>query len=189
MINGMLPMIFCLLAKTDPAKGLGLDKSGFWLTFWTTATFLVVLIILWKFAWKPILVALEERSEGIRSDIEGAESSRVEAQKLKAEYRGKIEGARDQVTELIEEGRRDAAKVRDDMVAEAQKEATAIRERAQRESELSKAQALETIWDTAADLSTELAGKIIEKSLNADDHKKLVDDVVSRYKAMSAGGA
>lgn len=179
---GYVPARF-VLAAGDVGAGLGIDAGGFWLTFWTLATFLVVMVVLWKFAWTPILEALDARSEKIRSDLDGAENAKLEAEKALAEYQAKLAEVRDEVKEIIEEGKRDATKVKEDIVNAANQEAKEIRERASRETGLASAKAFEELWETATDLSTELAAKIISKSLTAKDHQKLADEVIEKYKA------
>jgi F-type H+-transporting ATPase subunit b len=152
------------------------------------ATFLIVLGVLWKYAWTPILEALDARSERIRSDLDGAENARAAAEQVKAEYDEHLGGARDEVREIIEEGKRDATKVKEDIVAHANQEAQEIRERASRETGLAQAKAFEELWETAADLGTELAGKIIAQSLSASDHRKLAEEVIDQYKAAVGKG-
>ncbi len=174
--------LLTVLAAGDVGAGLGVPPS-FWLTFWTLVTFLIVLAVLWKYAWAPILEALQARADGIKADLDGAENARVGAEKVKAEYDGQLGGARDEVREIIEEGKRDATKVKDDIVSHANDEAKEIRERAARETALAQAKAFEELWETAADLSTELAAKIIAKSLTPTDHHKLAEDVIEQYKS------
>lgn len=181
----------CLLAAGggggDP-MGFEFHPNAFKLSLWTFVTFVVVLVLLWKFAWGPILQALEERSEGIRNDIEGAEKNRTEAEALKADYQSKLDKAREEVIEIVEEGKRDAAVIKDETLSEARDEASKIKERAERETKLGRDKALEEVWDTASELATELAGKLIARDLKADDHKDLIAEVVEQYKAAAAGG-
>lgn len=150
-------------------------------------TFITTFLVLRMFAWGPILKALDERTEKIQGDIDGAEKSRTEADALKADLEQQLSGAREQVVAIVEEGKRDANVAKDEILGEARDEAKAIKDRATRETELAAKGALENVWDTAADLSTDLAGRIIGKSLDSKDHQELILSVIGEYKAAQAG--
>ena len=165
---------------------MGFDPHAFKLTLWTFVTFVVVLAILWNFAWGPILAALAERSAKIKSDIEGAEAGRAEANALKADYQAKLDHARAEVVGIVEEGKRDAVALKETILAAAKDEATAVKARAEREVALARAAAYEEGWDATAKLSAELAGRLIGRELKASDHTKLIAEVVDRYKSSVA---
>lgn len=162
--------------------GFSADPNALKLTLWTLLTFVCVLVILWKFAWGPILQALKQREDGIRHDIESAQQERSRAEDLKGNYEKKLEQARDEVVEIVAEGKRDATRLKDDLLAEARTEAAAIKTRAQRETDLAEAAAFERVWDTAAELSTHLAGRVIGRELSASDHQALIAEVISQYR-------
>ncbi len=142
---------------------------------------MLLLVILTKTAWKPILTGLQAREKGIRDQIEGAEKANAEAKALLADYQTKVAKANEEARAIVEEGRRDAealkAKLEGDARAEAQKE----RDRAVRDIELARQQALKDIYDEVATLSTDVASRILQQRLDPQSHRKLVDDAVASY--------
>lgn len=152
---------------------------------WTIAVFVGLLIVLRVAAWGPILKALQEREKFIRESIDGAKRERQEADKLLAQYRKQVEQARIEATAIVEEGRRDAEDVKRRIQEETRKESEDMIARARREIEIAGDDAMKKIYDQAAELTVELAGRVIGKSLSADDHRRLVSE--SLDKARSAG--
>lgn len=147
----------------------------------TVAVFVLLLVVLTKTAWKPILNGLQAREKGIRDQLEGAEKANAEAKALLADYQVKVARANDEARAIVEEGRRDAealkARLEGDARAEAQKE----RDRAVRDIELARQQALKEIYDEVATLSTDVASRILQQRLDPQSHRKLVDDAVASY--------
>lgn len=147
----------------------------------TVAVFVLLLVVLTKTAWKPILTGLQAREKGIRDQIEGAEKANADAKALLAEYQAKLAKANEDARAILEEGRRDAealkAKLEGDARAEAQKE----RDRAVRDIGLAREQALKEIYDEVATLSTDVASRILQQRLDPQSHRKLVDEAVASY--------
>lgn len=144
------------------------------LGIWTVIIFLLLLAILYKLAWKPILAGLDERTRTIRDSLQHAEHARKEAERAKEEYEKMMAAARLESQELIAKGRKTAESVRQELVDKAQKEAETLMERAKREIGLEREKALEEIKRTAGELSINIATKIISKSLSAKDHQDLI---------------
>jgi F-type H+-transporting ATPase subunit b len=181
-------------AADDPHGGGGgsLLVPNFYVAGATIAVFVLLLIVLSKTAWKPILAGLRAREQGIRDQIEGAEKANAAAKALLADYEARLAHVNDEARAILEEGRKDAnllkAKIETDAKAEAQRE----RERAVRDIELARQQALKDIYDQVATLSTDIAGKILQQRLDPASHRRLVDDAVASYersrKAPGSGG-
>jgi F-type H+-transporting ATPase subunit b len=150
------------------------------LMIWTIATFAVLLLILWKAAWKPIVDALDARAEKIRGDIDNAERSRQEAERLLVEHREMMTNARNEASAIIAKGRDDAEKLRTQISETANSEAREIAERAKREIELAKEKALMDIKNEVVKVSTEIAAKIIKKNIKPEDHKALIEEALNR---------
>lgn len=158
----------------------GLLKIDFGLLLWTIITFIVLLLILWKAAWKPIVEALDARAEKIRGDIDNAEKSRQEAEKLMAQHKEMMDEAKDESAKIVARGKEEAEQVRNELIEKANKDAKDIAERAKKEINLAKDKALAEIKDEVVMLSTEIASKIISKNINADDQKSLVEEALNK---------
>ncbi len=162
----------------------GLLKVDPGLLLWTIITFVVLVLILWKAAWKPIVEALDARSEKIRGDIEAAEKSRLEAEKLFEEHRQMMDKAKDEAQQVITEGKNDAEKLKNSIVEKANQEAKDMVERARKEITLAKEKALSEIQSEVVTLSTEIASKVIAKNLKPDDQKALVEEALEKLRTV-----
>jgi len=162
-----------------------IDFSGYnWpgdLAVWTAVVFLVVLAILWKFAWTPITQGLEKREHQIADQIAQAEHSNQEARRLLEEYQKKLEAARDEVRGIVDQGRRDAEQLGRQMLDKAKADATAERDRALQQIETATAGALKELAERSATLAVELAGKIVRDRLTPQDHSRLVQEAVAKF--------
>lgn len=155
------------------------------LVIWTFIIFGFVLFILWKFAWGPIVGALDERAHKIHQDIDRAEGLRKEAEGKLHEYMEKLNGLRHEGQEILAEARKDAEHLKQEMLAETRKEAEAIKSRALREVQLAKDQALEDLHKQVTELSVSIAGQILERVLTAGDHEKMVRETIERIKKLN----
>lgn len=158
------------------------------LMIWTIITFVVVLVVLRMTAWKPLMNALEARQQSIEGAIEEAQRVKTEAESLLAKYETMLATAKDESREILEEARRDGAKVQAEIRERAQQEAEDFKERAHREIELAKDGALQEIWGQAASLSTELASRILGRSLEGSDQDRLVRELIGEMKSELADG-
>lgn len=147
--------------------------------FWTALTFVVLVLLLKRLAWKPLLRALDEREERMKEQMRKADEAHQEAERRLAEYQAMLDSARREAQELISKGRRSAEATKDEIVRKAQSDSDQIVERAKQEIALEREKALEEIKRTAGELSISIAAKIISKSLNARDHQELIRDAVS----------
>jgi F-type H+-transporting ATPase subunit b len=156
------------------------------LALFTFVVFLFLLAILWKFAWGPISAGLDKREQGIANDIEGARLRNEEAKQLLADYEKRLSGAAGEVRDLIEQGRRDAEHVKQQILAEAKTAAEAEKERAVRDIESATDQALKSLAERSANLAVELAGKIVGTKLKAEDHSRLIQEAIAKFPAESS---
>ena len=150
---------------------------------WTTVIFVVVVFVLGKFAWAPILTALQKREDFIRESLEQAKKDRDEAQRVLREYSDKIIAARTEATAIVEEGRRDADVLRRKIEEDAKGEAKAILERARREIQIATDTAVKDLYSLSAKLATDVAAKIIRKELNPRDHERLIEESIGELEA------
>lgn len=141
---------------------------------WTLLIFGAVLFVLGKFAWGPLLEAMQKREEFIRESLGDAKRDREAAQARLEEYTAKLETARADATALVEEGRRDAEVVRARIEEETREESQKMLDRAKREIELAKQTALKDLYTSSATLATDMASKILRKELSAAERQALV---------------
>ena len=147
---------------------------------WTLLSFGILLLVLWKAAWKPIVSSLDERAGRIRRDMETAEASRKEAETLFLKHKETIENARDEAMKIISEGRADAERIKNDILEKANSEAQSIVQRAHREIEGAKDKAIVELKTEIVSISTDIAAKIIEKNLKPEDQRSLVEQALQK---------
>jgi len=147
---------------------------------WTLVTLVVVYWILKRFAWKPLLAALQQREEFIEKTLRTAAEDRDRAEALLAEYETRLAAARDEVEAMLDEGRRDAAALREREEARAKEDAKQIVERARREVEIATDTAVKQLYERATQLVTQAAGSILERELDPSDHERLVAQAIER---------
>ena len=146
------------------------------LAIYTFVVFVLLLAVLWKFAWGPIISGLEKREKAIGDRIDQAQQSADQARAQLREYQAKLAGAADEVRGLLEQARKDADAQKQTIVAEAQEAARAERDRALEEIEVAKNQALGELAEQSVDTAIELAGRIVRRQLTAEDHARLVQE-------------
>lgn len=136
--------------------------------------FIILLFILAKFAYKPLLKVLDARRERVANDLETAEKTRVEAEELKAQYSKKLAEARSEATAIVEKANKIGQKVHDDFVAQAQAEKEQLMTSAKQTIENEKQQALTDVRTQVINLATEIAGKVVDQKLNSDADQALI---------------
>ena len=137
------------------------------LAIWTITTFLILVVVLGKFAWKPLIKALEEREQGIRRSIDDATSARQAAESLKNQLQADLSAARDKTNVLIQQAQTDAQKIRDQAVREAEQQSQRIVEQSRKQMEQEKDKALQDLRKDVARLSLEITEKILRQSPGA----------------------
>jgi len=152
---------------------------------WTVVIFLLVVTVLGKFAWGPLLKGMQAREEFIRASLEQAKHDReAAAAQLKA-YEGRILVAQGEATALLEEARRDADAVRRRLQEEAQGEARQIVERARREVALATETAKKDLHDYAAELSIQVARRVLGREITPADHERLIATAIDEIERSS----
>jgi F-type H+-transporting ATPase subunit b len=171
---------------SEPAAGGAhtdalLDPHSWGLIFWTSITFGVVLLVLKKAAWGPILEGLEKREKTIHDAIAQAQKDRADAAKLLEEHAAKLKSVRDEAQAILNETANDAKRIMDEAHAKAAAETEATRQRALRDIEMAKAKAVEDLRKGAVDLALQLAEKVIGAEVDRNKQKRLVEDFVKSY--------
>jgi F-type H+-transporting ATPase subunit b len=153
------------------------------LFIWTILTFLVLLYLLAKFAWGPLLKALEERQETIRKSLDDADQATLELKRLQQESAQIIAEARAEAQSIVATSRAAAETVREDVKQKAKGEADALVRGAQRQIQLETARALQQIRHEVVDLSLAVASKLIKKNLTQEDNEALIQDSLAQIDA------
>ncbi len=151
------------------------------LALWTGVVFLLLLAILWKFAWGPIRDGLDKREQGIADQIAQAETANEQARELLAVYEKKLEGAKDEVHEILVKARQDAEQAGRALVEKAKASAEAEHQRALRDIDAATAAAIKELADRSALLAVDLAGKIVSAKLSAADHARLIEQAMTNF--------
>jgi F-type H+-transporting ATPase subunit b len=162
----------------------GLLKVDPGLLLWTVITFLVLLLILWKAAWRPIIDALDARAEKVRGDIETAEKNRLESEKLLAQYKDTMDKAKDDAFKVIAEGKADAEKLKNSIIEKAGTESKELVERAKKEIFMARDKALSELTAEVVTLSTEIAAKVILKNLKPEDQKAFIEEALMKIRTV-----
>ena len=157
------------------------------LAAWTVVVFVVLLFVLSKLAWKPLLEALHKREEHLEHTLQETERARAEAERLMAEHRAQMAQAAEQVRALIEQGRHAAEASAAEILRKAQADAESARDRATREIGSARDQALQEIWTKTADLAVSVAGKVLDRELGDDDRRRLVDVAIHQMPSRPEG--
>ena len=168
-----------LPAVARAAEEGGIVPTDYSLQIWTLVTFVVLLGLLAKFAFKPIAEALDRRGQLIKAQIDDGQKLRAEAKKLMEDYQKQLAEARVEAGKVIEEARQLGEKVRKDVVDKATTEASAIVSRSQEEIVRQKEKGIQEMKDTIASLSVQIAGRVLEKEVNVATHKQLVESFIS----------
>ena len=150
------------------------------LFIWTIATFLVLLVLLAKFAWKPILQALESRQEMIRKSLDDAEQAKRDLEQVQQESAKIVAQARVEADAIVANSRADGTKLREDLRQKARVEAEAIVENAEQKIHQERDRALSQIRQEAVDVSLMIASKLIQRNLSREDNEALIEDALKQ---------
>ena len=150
------------------------------LFIWTIITFLLLLALLAKYAWKPLLAFLASREETIKTSLENAQSAKKELERIQQESAQIIRKAHGEAESIVSRSWSDAEKVREEMKQKAKTEADAIVKESQRQIELETGRALRQIRSEVADLSIAIASKVIQRNVSKEDNSRLIEDTLKQ---------
>jgi F-type H+-transporting ATPase subunit b len=140
--------------------------------------FIILLALLKKFAWGPLMGIMKQREEHIANEINAAEEGRLESKKLLEEQRNLLKEARGEAQTLIENAKKQGDVQREEIIAQARTESERIKEAAKLEIEQQKEKAVAAIREQVASLSVLIASKVIEKNLSAADQDQLINEYI-----------
>lgn len=138
----------------------------------------ILMLLVKKFAWGPITKMMQDRADKIANDIDSAEASRNEASKLAEQRESELQNARSEAATIVGNAKQSGESQRTQIITSAQSEAQALKENAQQDAEQAREDALKSAKDDVANLSIEIASKIIHKELSAGDQKALIDSYI-----------
>ncbi|MCX7984911.1 MAG: F0F1 ATP synthase subunit B [Bacteroidetes bacterium] len=148
------------------------------LMIWTSITFVALVIVLTKFAWKPMLTMIAKREEQIREALTQAEKARAEAAEMMRQNEQNLARAEDEYRRILREGKEMAEKLKDEIVSKARVQAEQELLKAQEEIQRSLEAARQELKSEVAELAIRAAEKILNESLDAQKHKNIIDSVL-----------
>jgi F-type H+-transporting ATPase subunit b len=150
------------------------------LFIWTILVFLALLFALAKFAWRPLLTALESRQNAIKKSLDDAAQAKVELERLHEQSAQIIREARVEAESIIGKSRADAERLRAELKEKARAEADTVVKNAERQIQLETTRALQQIRTEAVDLSVMIASKIIQRNLSKEDNERLIEEALKQ---------
>jgi F-type H+-transporting ATPase subunit b len=167
------------VAASGGGGGSSLIEPNVGTIFWTVVTFVILAFLLGRYAWKPLLGALQERERSIQESIDQARGNREQAEKLLDEQRQLLDQARRERAEAVAAGQRDAEKVKAEILEEAREQREKLLNQTQAQVEAGLRQARSELRGIAADLALRAAEKLLVKNLDDASQRKLVEDYLA----------
>jgi len=170
--------------QSNAAHGGGWMEK--WLSFdpglfmWTIVTFFIVLMLLkWK-AWGPLMSVLDKRAEDIKNALAAADRAKEDAEKASQDYEKLVQKAHSEAQQIIADSKATGEKVKNDIESVARENAEKMIGKAKTQIEAESQKAIQEIKSSVVDLSIEAAEKIIEKNLDSEDNRKLIEQTIDR---------
>jgi len=145
---------------------------------WTIVSFLIVVWLVGKFGWKPLLKGLKSREESIRHDLDTAKSEREKAAGLLKDYEQAIAGARKESAEIIQQAQDESAKLRDKAEAETKEMTLKMIEKARKDIERESEAAKADLNRHVAELTARATSRLLGRTIDAKDHARLIEDAL-----------
>jgi F-type H+-transporting ATPase subunit b len=189
--EGAKPAVEKTTAETAaPAAGHGGHGGGgfnplepsFGLVFWGLIVFALLLALMNKFAWGPITKMVEDREKRIQADLEGAEKSRIDADRTLADYKRKLDEAAIEAKAKVEEAVARAEKQGAELFAQRKAEADALIDKAKKQIEAERDKALSEVRQTAVEVAFEITRAVVRRTASQEDLSKIADEVVPKFK-------
>lgn len=171
-----------------PAEAEGHEQApsvftGDWAeSAWTLLWFALLLLVLWKMAWKPLLKSLSDRQNHIQKEIDDAEKSRKQAQQVLDDYRSKLADAERQGREIINQRVKQAQSEAKEVEVQSRKQIEQMKIRFEADIEREKGDAQDQLWTQAGDIIQTIGQEVFGKALNDDDNRRLISQAIERLK-------
>jgi F-type H+-transporting ATPase subunit b len=150
---------------------------------WTLGIFLIVVIVLGKFAWGPVLSLLQQREAFIHKSLSDAKHDRDEAEARLKDYAAKLQSAQAEAVAILDEAKRDAERLREELKQRARTEADNMVRNAEKQIEMQTTRAMAQIRQEAVDLSVTIASKILQRAISKEDNEKLIADALKQIES------
>jgi F-type H+-transporting ATPase subunit b len=150
---------------------------------WGLVWFIVLFVILWKFAYPAVKKMMDARTERIRNNIDEAQKVRDEAEQILGDYQRQLADARNESNRIIEEARQAAEQLRHDMVSRADEEVSELRRRNAEDLQIAQERAISQLQSQVRNLAIELAEKVVGQNLDRDRNLQLVDQYIAELNA------
>jgi len=170
-------------ALVTPVLAAGIMDLNPGLTLWTAITFLILIVVLAKFAFGPIVKMLDQREQTIRDAIEQAKKERAEAERLLGEQKQSLAAAQREAAELAQRSKQEVEVLRQDLTARARKEADDLVAQARKQIQEEKSKALAELKGQVADLAIDAARRLIKSSLDEKSQRALVEEYIAQLPA------
>ncbi|MCC6442059.1 MAG: F0F1 ATP synthase subunit B [Armatimonadetes bacterium] len=161
---------------------LGIEPRGILIQI---VGFIVLFLLLKKFLFKPVGMMLDARADEIRNNLSKAEEQRADMERIRHEYEARIEGVESEARARIQAAIKEAQAIKDEIIADSHNQAKEIIERGQTEIQREKEKAMVELREEVASLAVSAAGKVLEKNLDEAEHRRLIDDFISKVGASS----
>ncbi|HMP78908.1 MAG TPA: F0F1 ATP synthase subunit B [Pirellulaceae bacterium] len=175
-MTGLMPLLAAGAEQAANPLEFNLDLAIF-----TLIVFLGLIFILGRFAWKPIIDGLERREQSIADDIDAARMANEQAQATLKQYEDRLASVAQEANEIVTRARQEAQAVKDRLVTEAGAEARRERDKALAEIRAAKEAAVRELAERSAQSAVDLAGTILGRSLQREDHARLVEESIGRF--------
>ena len=156
------------------------------LFIWTILTFIVLFLVLAKFAWKPLLAALKDREDQIKTALQDAQQAKDELDKITLKSEAITDKAREEAKVILLEAKASSEKIKQEMVSKAKEEADKIRVEAENMIKIEKDKAVDEIKTKVVDLTFAITEKIIKKNISSKENKNLIEESLKGLKKYSA---
>lgn len=153
---------------------------GGWNILVTICNTIITFLIVRKFLFKPVRKMLAARAEEVQAMYDQAEADRAEAAAMKKDYTDSIANAKAEAAQITQSATRRATVRSEEILAEASRQATDLKKKAEQSIEMERKKAMNEIKDEIADLSIMIASKVVEKDINEDDHKRMIEDFIDK---------
>jgi F-type H+-transporting ATPase subunit b len=181
---GSIILFACSVALSSEAEAPGAEQSIFGGTFadslWTVISFTILLLVLGKFAWKPVINGLKSRESHIQQQIEQAAASRKKAEKLLDEYR-------QQGLEIVAKANDHAQRLGQELMDKAREEVIALQRKSQADIEYARVAASQQLWQEAGDMLLNLSGEILGRVITHEDNRRLIYEAINKLSEQQSG--
>ena len=151
------------------------------LLIWTIITFVILVAVLGKLAWKPLLGALEQRETTIRESLEKAEQARSEAEQLMAQNQRILAEANQQANRILAQAQEEGQRLRESLSEQARQDSVRLREEARQGLQRERRLAVQELKKTASDLALAATERLLSTVVTSDDHRRIVDEYLERF--------